>query len=527
MSHPRLRPGGTTLFREGEKALVVDINDVGTIGLQSLYNGVLARLCLSGIDDNPIQGFPGSDCLVTATGLTATIAAGMGMYYDTAATDAFGMIYRPIMVSAPVTQAINAHDATNPRIDIICLAPDTVDDQNALRMTMDPTTEAITDMTVAKRRRLSYALSYTAGTPAGVPTAPTTPSGYIKIAEIRVPPVSGAVSVDDFRPRLSFGHSFVADPPQEYAALFVPGSGSELAVTQTPTPGLRVLVSAGAAVLYGFRYQYPRQVATIAAADPTNPRIDVVYAGNDGLIGVATGTPAGSPVAPSFPFTAIALAHVAVGATVTSILNADITDVRERLPITGAQIRDGAVDTAQIADDAVTNAKLATASVDTSEIVDSAVIAQKLATNSVITAKINAGAVTATKLSVVPVIPALTVGAENGSDEIVVSIQAKDPDGNNVARTVRLELEILDINGNVYPGQATYKVTLGTGAAISPTHALGSGVDSAHRVIDTDASGVASVTVKDMSGGANRGVFLRVTPLNTWGSPALADLGFN
>jgi hypothetical protein len=80
----------------------------------------------------------------------------------------------------------------------------------------------------------------------------------------------------------------------------------------------------------------------IAAADPTNPRIDLVcayvqdaqYSGsnNQGVIGVITGTAAASPVAPSAPASAVVLAQVAVAAGATSITTGDVTDVR---PVAG------------------------------------------------------------------------------------------------------------------------------------------------------------------------------------------------
>jgi hypothetical protein len=77
---------------------------------------------------------------------------------------------------------------------------------------------------------------------------------------------------------------------------------------------------------------------TITTADPTNPRIDLVcatvrdafYSGanNDVIFQVIAGTPAGSPVAPSLPANSISLATIAVGAAVTQINTANITDTR-------------------------------------------------------------------------------------------------------------------------------------------------------------------------------------------------------
>lgn len=78
----------------------------------------------------------------------------------------------------------------------------------------------------------------------------------------------------------------------------------------------------------------------VSAADPTNPRIDLViaqvrdsnYSGasTDARLTVVTGTPAASPVVPAVPDSCVVLAQVAVAAAVGSITNAVITDKRTR-----------------------------------------------------------------------------------------------------------------------------------------------------------------------------------------------------
>lgn len=78
----------------------------------------------------------------------------------------------------------------------------------------------------------------------------------------------------------------------------------------------------------------------IAAADGTNPRIDLVIAevrdagfsgvSTDWRLRVVTGTPAASPAAPATPNNAIVLARVSVPANDTAITNSQITDYRPR-----------------------------------------------------------------------------------------------------------------------------------------------------------------------------------------------------
>ena len=131
-----------------------------------------------------------------------------------------------------------------------------------------------------------------------------------------------------------------------YATTGIIGSSS-LAVTQNSPAGMSVKVAAGWAAIIGttqanmgayVAYNDAQATLTVTTADPTNPRIDRVvvtvrdayYTGafNDVIFQVLAGTPAGSPTAPAVPANSISLATIAVGAAVTSILTANITDTR-------------------------------------------------------------------------------------------------------------------------------------------------------------------------------------------------------
>lgn len=125
-------------------------------------------------------------------------------------------------------------------------------------------------------------------------------------------------------------------------------ASGDMAVAQNGTPNMSVNVAAGQAVIDGSEntvlqgsYIVTNDAVVnkaVAASDPTNPRNDLVIAKvQDALysggttawsIAVVTGTPAGSPVDPAIPNNAIPLARVRVDATVTTIVNAKITDLR-------------------------------------------------------------------------------------------------------------------------------------------------------------------------------------------------------
>lgn len=122
---------------------------------------------------------------------------------------------------------------------------------------------------------------------------------------------------------------------------------TSLAVTQNSPTGLSVVVASGWAAIVGTTqanmgtyvgYNDATVILSIATADPTNPRVDLVcmtvqdayYTGSldNVILQVVAGTPAGSPVAPALPANSISLATVAVGAGATAITNANITSTR-------------------------------------------------------------------------------------------------------------------------------------------------------------------------------------------------------
>lgn len=136
-----------------------------------------------------------------------------------------------------------------------------------------------------------------------------------------------------------------------------PQFGQELVVTQAASPNMTVLVEAGACSIPGnesgtqgnyFAVNDAQVTLSVTAAHATLPRIDIVvvnvrdaqYSGanNDVQLQVVAGTPASSPVAPTAPNNSITIAQIAVGAAVSSIVNANITDTRSYVAAVGGVI---------------------------------------------------------------------------------------------------------------------------------------------------------------------------------------------
>lgn len=131
---------------------------------------------------------------------------------------------------------------------------------------------------------------------------------------------------------------------------------TDLAVSQNGSPNMSVNIAAGRGVVFGDTasdqqlYHIWNDATvnkTISAADPTNPRRDLIVAevrdhfmdgggSNDWRLRVITGTPAGSPADPALPNNCLLLARVAVAAAASSITNANITDLRPRAGTVGS-----------------------------------------------------------------------------------------------------------------------------------------------------------------------------------------------
>lgn len=115
---------------------------------------------------------------------------------------------------------------------------------------------------------------------------------------------------------------------------------TDLKVTGDST-GMNVKVAAGYAIVRGHAYYNSAQVTLTIGAASSNPRIDVVVlkldpTANTITLAVVAGTPGASPAVPSLSQTdegtyELAIAQVAVGASVTTISAGNVSDLRPYL----------------------------------------------------------------------------------------------------------------------------------------------------------------------------------------------------
>ncbi|OLN21391.1 hypothetical protein BTO30_14825, partial [Domibacillus antri] len=111
------------------------------------------------------------------------------------------------------------------------------------------------------------------------------------------------------------------------------GVQSGLNTTASATPDMNVQVQPG--VIYmpdGKRFAYTAAATiTVTAADSTNPREDIIFINESGVIEYIAGTPAATPTEPALPAGAMHLSTVPVPAGATAIDQSMIIDKRKML----------------------------------------------------------------------------------------------------------------------------------------------------------------------------------------------------
>jgi len=121
---------------------------------------------------------------------------------------------------------------------------------------------------------------------------------------------------------------FSADITTIASALAGDGVLSGLGVSAQSVPDMTVAVATGLVRILGNFAYVSAQNVTIAAADASNPRIDLVVCDYNGTVSRTAGTAAALPVPPAIPANSIQLAQIYVQAAASSLSNTNIVDKR-------------------------------------------------------------------------------------------------------------------------------------------------------------------------------------------------------
>jgi hypothetical protein len=173
------------LFNSTELGTPKDLNELQNLVRRNL--GFLLDAALSG--GAQLRAF-GDALKVTADGATMDLTVtGLApilwrLAADPGAPDPQVLMHQ---LGADDTFTVDAADGSNPRIDVFSATIEDADvGDSESRIVKDGTTGAITSQSLDKRTRTKLTVTYTPGTPAASPVAPSPPAGEVVFAEVLV-----------------------------------------------------------------------------------------------------------------------------------------------------------------------------------------------------------------------------------------------------------------------------------------------------------------------------------------------------
>lgn len=190
-------------FQDGMEITFGDLSAINTEHEKELYDRVLFEM----LQEFTAGVFGGAFAVTRVSATQVQVAAGNGFFQDTTQATPEPQL-RPLFLAALQTLNVASPDATNPRIDIICIAPGRANTLTASRKYKDPTTSVISSQNLNVETDWSPTLQVVTGTPGATPAVPATPAGYMKLAEVLVTAVSGIAAsgaITDKRTQLPVG----------------------------------------------------------------------------------------------------------------------------------------------------------------------------------------------------------------------------------------------------------------------------------------------------------------------------------
>lgn len=203
-------------FSLGQEIIAEDMNSIQS----RLERGVYDRIIYELISRKSNGFFQDGFSVVRTSSIAVDVKAGLGfLEEDTGTKDPFR---KPVVLDADDSISIDTPDATNPRIDIICVKSDRVNSETENRKFKDEFVDTISTQNFVISTDWSADINYVVGVAAASPSAPAVPAGYVKIAELAVAantgiPASGGVT--DFRALLPIATSTSITGTPDYDAI--------------------------------------------------------------------------------------------------------------------------------------------------------------------------------------------------------------------------------------------------------------------------------------------------------------------
>lgn len=173
-------------FNDGMEIIENDFNKISAASEKELLDRVAFHL------GQEQENFCfGSGLLVTRTDAdTISVAAGVGVQTDSSQVDPEPK-KRLMVLEGAVSKDLTAAHATLGRIDLVCIKAARAVVESESRNFKDVDTGDVTSTSFDVENDWEADVLIVDGTPSGSPAAPSTPAGYIKIAELAITAVSG------------------------------------------------------------------------------------------------------------------------------------------------------------------------------------------------------------------------------------------------------------------------------------------------------------------------------------------------
>jgi hypothetical protein len=206
-------------WNDGQEIKLEDLNAISSSIERGLFDRIVYELV-----NRTYDSFFGDGFYVAYVGATSvSITNGLGFQHDAAQTNpepTKRMLYLPSNVAKSLTAA---HGTLN-RIDIICVKNNISNDITANRKYKDPDTAVISLQSMTIQKDWLADVLVVDGTPGGSPSAPATPSGYIKLCECYVHAVTGLagqIDITDFRNKYLTGNYYnvIIDTNGDFSSL--------------------------------------------------------------------------------------------------------------------------------------------------------------------------------------------------------------------------------------------------------------------------------------------------------------------
>lgn len=186
-------------FNDGQEIVPEDLSGIAIASEQSLLDRILPELLLG--QASKVFGSSFKVGFVGAT--TVSVAAGVGLLADVAQVSpepVNRLLYNPASQNA----TISAAHATNNRKDIISIKAVLSNELTDTRKFKDAGTLVVSNVSMVIQKDWRLDIVVTKGIEDGSVAVPSTPAGYLKIAEVLVTAatgVVGAASITDSRPK--------------------------------------------------------------------------------------------------------------------------------------------------------------------------------------------------------------------------------------------------------------------------------------------------------------------------------------